>query len=73
MVNIEVGKEYIVDHSRKGTFIGKVLSDDGEWAKVEIVKGKAHYMSTVNNMLGKGLIGDIITIKKSFCKFKEVV
>lgn len=71
-MKIEVGKEYIINHSRKGTFIGKIVKDDGEWLTVEITKGKAHYISVVNNLDRRGNIGDIITIRKSFCTFEKV-
>jgi len=69
-MSIEVGKTYLIDHSRKGTFIAKLLKDDGTWLTVEIVKGRAHYISTMN--VGRGVVGDVITIRKSFCTFKEV-
>lgn len=70
-MKLEIGKEYVIDHSRKGTFIGKILKDNGEWITVEITKGKAHYMSISNNLMGRGNIGDKITIRKSFCMFNE--
>lgn len=70
-MDITIGTEYIIEHSRKGTFIGKVLRVSKEWLTVEITKGKAEYMSLSNNLMGRGNIGDILTIRISFCNFKE--
>lgn len=69
---LEKGVIVIIDHSRKGTFIGKVIRDSGDWVTVEIVKGKAHYMSVSNNLMGRGNVGDKLTIRKSLCSFKPV-
>ena len=69
-MELQIGKEYVINHSRKGTFIGKVLKDTGEWVTIRIVKGKADYMSISNNLMSRGNIGDEITIRKSFCTFK---
>ena len=70
-MELKVGKEYVINHSRKGTFIGKILSDTNEWVIIRIVKGKADYMSISNNLRGRGNIGDEITIRKSFCTFNK--
>ena len=69
-MKLEVGKEYIINHSRKGTFIGKLLKDSGEWITVEVTKGRAQYISSMN--VGRGVVGDTITLRKSFCLFNEV-
>ena len=68
-MNLEIGKEYIINHCRKGTFCAKLLKD-GEFITVAITKGRAHYISMMN--AGMGCVGDHITIKKSFCTFNEV-
>jgi len=45
-----VGGFYKVIDSRKGTFFGRILSVAGEWAKVEVLQGKIHWLSTENRM-----------------------
>jgi tellurite resistance-related uncharacterized protein len=68
MVTLEIGKIYLIEHSRKGNFLAKVLSQDDEWATVEVVKGHAEFMASGNS--DRGLSGDQITIRKSFCVFR---
>jgi hypothetical protein len=41
----EVGREYEITDSRKGTFAGKVLEVNGDFAKVDVTKGKPKFMS----------------------------
>ena len=38
---MEIGKTYIVNHSRKGIFVGKLVSQKGNWALLVIQEGKA--------------------------------
>jgi hypothetical protein len=61
----EVGKTYIVNHSRKGRFTAKVHAINGEWADLEIVAGRADAMLP-ENRAGKG---EGITVRLSFCTF----
>lgn len=64
--NIEVGKTYTINHSRKGTFVAKVISHaDPEWATVEIISGMARAMIAYN----VATEGEQITIRVSMCTF----
>lgn len=49
---MEVGKTYRITHTRKGTFTGRVLSNDGEWAEIEVTDGVAEHM--VKDDVGPG-------------------
>ena len=40
-----IGQEYEIRDSRKGTFKGKILSVNGEWADVEVTDGKPKFIS----------------------------
>lgn len=71
-MKLEIGSEYIINHRRKGTFVGKILTDGEVWCEIQITKGKADYISIKNNLQGKGNIGDELTIRKSFCTFEKV-
>ena len=67
---IEVGKTYDFNCQRKGKFTGKVVSINGEFAYVEIVKGKAKAMMNYNVKE----VGDEVGIRISFIiSSKEVV
>lgn len=47
-MKIEVGKTYLIEHSRKGPFVAKILGDHGEFIEVEVVKGRADFISAMN-------------------------
>ena len=64
-LNLEVGKKYLFDHTRKGRFEGKVISQDEEWVTVVVTAGKANFLSPENNLAGAGEIGEDVTMKKS--------
>jgi hypothetical protein len=60
-----VGEVYDIAHARKGSFTGKLLSCDEDWATFEITKGKANarieeYAHTK---------GEEITLRISLCSF----
>jgi hypothetical protein len=40
-----VGQEYKIRDSWKGTFSGRILTVTGEWADVEVTKGKPRFIS----------------------------
>lgn len=67
--DIEVGKTYIIEHCRKGTFVGKVSRIDHEWVDVVIVRGRPEFLAESNQQ--NGLIGEKMTLRKNFCSFKE--
>ena len=56
-----------VKHRRKGTFIGTVIKDNGDWIDVKVVEGKAKYIS-----MSDAGPGEIITLRKEFCTISEV-
>lgn len=64
----EVGKLYEIRHSRKGTFTGKLLSIDGEWADIEIVRGVARAIMDYNIKYE----GEKVTIRDVHSFFTEV-
>lgn len=67
-MNIEVGKEYLVNHSRKGKFRILVSSVSEEWISGTITKGKAGAILSYNEVEQ----GEEITIRRSHCVFTEV-
>lgn len=44
-MNIEVGKIYKINHSRKGTFTAEITSTDSEWTTAVVVEGVADGIS----------------------------
>lgn len=69
-MSLKIGKEYLIEHSRKGQFYAKLIEDTGDFIKVKITKGRANFISAMN--AGMGVVGDHISIRKSFCTFKEI-
>lgn len=66
---LKIGGIYEVKHSRKGTFIAKVITDhDTGFVGLEVVKGKARAACEYNECDP----GDSLTVRKGFCTFKEV-
>ena len=70
-MNLEIGKQYSIRHSRKGKFFAVVDADNGEWVDVTVTNGKANFRSTENILNGRGEVGDTMTLRKSFCEFKR--
>jgi hypothetical protein len=62
---LEIGKTYLVNSSRKGTFLATIKSFDETWATVEIVAGKAKAMLHYNERDK----GEEVTVRRSFCTF----
>lgn len=67
--NIEpqIGKEYQVNHSRKGKFCALVKTVSGEWATLELTAGRAKAMCSYNEVEA----GEEVTVRLSHCKFTE--
>lgn len=59
---METGKVYNIDHTRKGQFIGRIVSQDDEWCDVEILEGEATYTSKDTD---NAVRGEVITVRKS--------
>ena len=66
-MELQIGKEYLVNHSRKGTFTALVKEVDDEWATLELTAGKAKAMCSYN----KAEAGDEVTVRLSHCRFTE--
>lgn len=66
---LEVGGIYQVKDRRKGTFEGKCLSVDEEWADFEIVKGKARFLSDGGYNVG---VGDKVVCRHSLCEYRRL-
>jgi len=64
---IEVGKSYSVNSSRKGRFIGIVVFFDETWADVLITSGKAGAMLYYNEKEQ----GETVRVRRSLCTFTE--
>lgn len=62
-----IGRTYLVNSQRKGTFMMRLVSQDDTWATGEIVAGKASAMMDYN----KRERGEEVTVRRSFCKFTE--
>lgn len=65
---IEVGKQYRITHSRKGTFTANIVGIRDEWVDCVITDGKARAMLDYN-VREKG---ETITVRRSFCTFEPV-
>ena len=63
----QIGKEYLVNHSRKGTFAASVKAVDDTWATLEITAGKAKAMCRYN----EAEAGEEVTVRLSHCQFTE--
>lgn len=68
MSELIVGKEYEVTHSRKGKFYMRINDIDNTWVHGVITGGRAGAMLEYNERFE----GEEITVRKSFCKFKEI-
>lgn len=66
--DIQAGKTYHINHSRKGKFTGTVTKFDDTWADVLIVMGRAKAMLAYN----EANEGETVTVRRSFCTFTEV-
>jgi hypothetical protein len=65
----EVGREYEITDSRKGTFAGKVLEVNGDFAKVEVTKGKPKFMSAGYRDSYDG----IVSVRASLATFAPIM
>lgn len=62
------GNTYIVRHMRKGTFTGRLIYHDEDWARFEIVAGRTKAMLAYN----EAGVGEEVTVRRSLCRFDEV-
>jgi len=66
-----VGRIYEIRDVRKGTFTGRIISVNGEWAKVERLEGTIHWCSVTNNLLS-GPRPDAVTIRAGLAYLIEL-
>lgn len=64
---LEVGKTYLVNSQRKGTFMARMTRVDDTWATGIIVGGYAKAMMEYNERDK----GEEVTVRRSFCTFTE--
>ena len=62
---MEIGKIYLVNSQRKGTFTGKLIHESDDFASFEITHGVAEAMLDYN-IKGKG---EEVSVRKSLCNF----
>lgn len=66
--NLEIGKEYLITHSRKGKFQAIVKGFNSEWVTIEITKGKAGAVLEYNERFA----GEEMAVRKGYCRFSEI-
>jgi len=59
---MDIGKTYLIKHQRKGTFMAKILSEDGDFTDALIVAGQADAILAHNI----ATLGETITFRRSF-------
>lgn len=64
---MEIGETYMVNHERKGRFVGKLTGFDDEWANLEITAGVANAIIDYN-IARKG---EKIRVRRALCRFTE--
>lgn len=62
-----IGRTYLVNSQRKGTFAGVLKRVDDTWADFEITAGKARAMLAYNEREK----GEEVTVRRSLCDFTE--
>lgn len=69
---LKIGKQYVVNHSRKGMFVAEVLDvyreADDEWVDVRIVDGVAKMLANPDVK-----VNETLRIRACFATFREVV
>ncbi len=64
---MEIGRTYLVNSSRKGTFAGRLESICDTWATFTVTAGKAKAMLQYN----EADKGEEVTVRREFCTFTE--
>ncbi|MGL4574546.1 MAG: hypothetical protein ACRCV9_07130 [Burkholderiaceae bacterium] len=64
---MEIGKTYLINSSRKGTFFGLLTKVDETWATFTIVAGVAKAMMDYNVRDA----GEEVTVRRTLCTFTE--
>lgn len=66
-MELENGKTYLVNSTRKGTFAGRLLTHDDTWATFEITGGRAKAILSYNERD----VGEEVTVRREWCGFTE--
>ncbi len=66
-MSVEIGKTYLVNSQRKGTFFLRATDINDEWVTGVVVGGEAGAMLHYNR---RGL-GEEVTVRRSLSKFTE--
>ncbi len=66
-MSVEIGKTYLVNSQRKGTFLLRATTVDDEWVTGVIVGGKADAILDYN----RRELGEEVTVRRSLSKFTE--
>lgn len=66
-MELQIGKEYMVNHQRKGKFSAQVKAVDDVWVTLEVTAGKASAMCSYN----EAGVGEEVTVRRSFCHFTD--
>lgn len=61
-MDLETGKTYEINHTRKGRFTARVTGQDDEWVDLEVVAGQAGAILSYN----RADVGEPVTVRKSF-------
>ena len=67
LATVEVGKIYLVNSQRKGTFMARMTRVDDMWATGIITGGYARAMLDYNERD----TGEEVTMRRSLCRFTE--
>ena len=65
---MKINKIYNVNHSRKGKFKLRIMSESEDWVTGFLVEGEPQMISKANP---DPEIGESMTIRKKFCTFTE--
>ena len=66
-MELQTGRIYRVQHSRKGCFLARIDSMDDEWVHGTVAKGEVRMMSADGNLR----IGSPVTMRRSFTTFSS--
>lgn len=63
---LEIGKEYRVEHRRKGVFKMRITSEYETWVTGVLTEGR------IRSRAGWREVGEEITVRKSFANFEMI-
>ena len=66
-MELQIGKEYMVNHSRKGKFSAQVKAVDDVWVTLEVTAGRVGATCGYN----EAGVGEEVIVHRSLCHFTE--